>query len=171
MDHKQKGERKMKKYLYLIALALATFAQADFWDNCTTYGGNIITANSYGNDKGGLCNDPSDPTLTNNCNGKRFCHGEKKMNWWSAFTWCEAIGGKLASWESLCPGTQPLTSITCANIKGISSKDYYGYSSLGKDTDYVFEVNLSTGTNTNYKNGYGKRAWTAYGTFVPVCEE
>jgi hypothetical protein len=96
------------KYLTLIALALAsaTSVQADFWDNCTAYGGTIITANSYGNDKGGQCNDPSDPNLTKNCNGKRFCWGLGSQNWWSAYTWCESIGGRLASFESVCPGTQ-----------------------------------------------------------------
>ena len=109
------------KYLTLIALALAaTTAQADFWDNCTAYGGTIITANSYSNDKGGLCNDPNNPELTNNCNGKQFCKSGKGMNWWSAFTWCEAIGGKLASFSSICPGIQTIPNkVTgaCPNAK------------------------------------------------------
>ena len=111
----------MKRYLLLTALALATTAQADFWDNCTAYDGTIITANSYGNDKGGLCNDPNNPELTNNCNGKRFCLGSKLMNWWSAFTWCEAIGGKLADFINVCPGNQILDSGSCPNMKGISN--------------------------------------------------
>ena len=117
----------MKKYLLLTALVLATTAQADFWDNCTAYGGTIITANSYGNDKGGDCNDPNDTTKTNNCNGMRFCMGSKGMNWWSAFTWCEAIGGKLASFSSACPGTQNYSSYTtrvCGNVIKIIDGDH-----------------------------------------------
>ena len=110
----------MKRYLLLTALVLATTAQADFWDNCTAYGGTIITANSYGNDKGGLCNDPNDTNLTNNCNGKRFCMSGNKMNWWSAFTWCNEIDGTLVSFSNLCPGKQTINSGTCANIKEIT---------------------------------------------------
>ena len=116
------------KNLTFIALALvATSAQADFWDNCTANGGTIITANSYGNDKGGLCNDPSNPNLTNNCNGKRFCMSGKGMNWWSAFTWCEAIGGKLANLSNMCPSAQQTSNYyypnACPNLlKAISTE-------------------------------------------------
>ncbi|MBP5344535.1 MAG: hypothetical protein J6Y85_05640 [Alphaproteobacteria bacterium] len=127
----------MKK-LSLIALILMTgVAQADFWSNCTTYGGTIITANKYGDDKGGLCNDPNDPNLTNNCNGKKFCVGENKMNWWSAFTWCEAIGGQLASFEHMCPGTQAIDNSPCPNLKGVTLKIW---TSKGKGTDRGFAL-------------------------------
>ena len=146
------------KYLTLITLALmATTAQADFWDNCTAYGGTIITANSYGNDKGGLCNDPNDSTKTNNCNGKRFClrSGSPTTNWWSTFTWCEAIGGKLTSFESMCPGTQPINGHTCANVKGIYSR-YKGSCSMGIDTTRTIAADLSSGTLTTW-SGIGDR--------------
>ena len=153
------------RYLTLIALVLsATTAQADFWDNCTAYGGTIITANSYGNDKGGLCNDPSNPDLTNNCNGKRFCRGGNLMNWWSSFTWCESIGGQLASFENACPGTQPLSRITCANIKGVHNG--CGRTNMSKNTGEAFDVDLSSGNidthNRNYVDGWVCR---------PLCEE
>ena len=131
------------KYLTLITLVLATTAQADFWDNCTAYGGTIITANKYGADQGGLCNNPSNPDLTNNCNGKRFCVGPK-MNWWSAFTWCEAIGGKLASFANACPGAQTNSSGTCANLKGTESN--WIWIGTGWLEDRALRVLLSTGT-------------------------
>ncbi|MBP5343669.1 MAG: hypothetical protein J6Y85_01130 [Alphaproteobacteria bacterium] len=115
----------MKK-LSLIALILMTgVAQADFWSNCTTYGGTIITANKYGADQGGLCNDPNDTNLTNNCNGQKFCLSGNIMNWWSAFTWCEAIGGKLASLTDLCPGAQRVASGTCANLKALVNQQVF----------------------------------------------
>ncbi|MBP5343808.1 MAG: hypothetical protein J6Y85_01870 [Alphaproteobacteria bacterium] len=131
----------MKKYLLLTALFLTTTAQADFWSNCTTYGGTIITANKYGDDKGGLCNDPNDPNLTNNCNGKRFCRGGNPMNWWSAFTWCEAIGGKLASFESMCPGTQALGNAVCPNLKVVL--DTTAWTALGRGTDQAWSITSS----------------------------
>ena len=129
----------MKKYITLLTLILMTgVAHADFWSNCTTYGGTIITANSYGNDKGGLCNDPNDPNLTNNCNGKKFCQGGKTMNWWSAFTWCESIGGKLASFESVCPGAKSVQD-TCPNTKGLGQQ-IGSWTNMGWDNDKVFLV-------------------------------
>ena len=132
------------KYLTLIALVFtAPLAQADFWDNCTAYGGTIIQANKYGADQGGLCNNPSDPNLTNNCNGKRFCRGNNGMTWWSAFTWCEAIGGQLTSFENLCPGTQIINSGTCPNMKGSSSG--HGWTSQGWGQDTALILNFATG--------------------------
>ena len=129
----------MKKYLLLTALFLTTTAQADFWSNCTTYGGTIITANKYGDDKGGLCNDPNDPNLTNNCNGKKFCVGENKMNWWSAFTWCDAIGGKLASFDSTCPNTQTLEGVACPNMKNTLGQKR-GWTNLAASQEKNFAV-------------------------------
>ena len=154
----------MKRYLLLTALALATTAQADFWDNCTAYGGTIITANSYGNDKsGGLCNDPSNPELTNNCNGKRFCMSGNKMNWWSSFTWCESIGGRLASFFSMSPGAQTTPSGTCANLKSTGSSTYAWSNTLWQ-TAKPFRINLSTG-----KIAWDDTTWADHN--VAFCEE
>ena len=166
----------MKKYLLLTALVLATTAQADFWSNCTTYGGTIITANKYGADKGGYCNDPNDTNLTNNCNGKRFCIGGKKMNWWSAFTWCEAIGGKLASFTSMCPNTQAISSNTtdgeCPNLTKVAG-NIWAMSSMGWDDSHNLHINLSNG---RLSKGAGSAATTrAYSgntlAILPFCEE
>ena len=164
MNHKQKGERKMK-YLTLIILALmATSAQADFWDNCTAYGGTIITANSYGNDKGGLCNDPSNPDLTNNCNGKRFCQHHVGMgaSWWSCFTWCESIGGKFASLDSLCPNSQTAPNVPCPNWK--NKGGYWNYTSMGWGNDKALIVKFGEGVTSteNRSTGYDRPC---------VCEE
>ena len=147
---------------------MATSAQADFWDNCTAYGGTIITANSYGNDKsGGLCNDPSNPELTNNCNGKRFCLNSNTTNWWSAFAWCESIGGRLASFESICPGVQTNPNNTtgaCPNAKGTGNRG--AWTKTGWKNTNAFAVNLSSGAVFDgYRdpyNGYWQRA---------LCEE
>ena len=139
------------KYLTLITLALATTAQADFWDNCTAYGGTIITANSYGNDKGGLCNDPNDSSKTNNCNGKRFCRSGNSMNWWSSFTWCESIGGKLASFESACPGTpfsvRESDAESCPNLINLGLQTWHW-------------TGLGAGNNGAYLAGYNGIART-----------
>ena len=139
------------KYLTLIALALAaTTAQADFWDNCTAYGGTIITANSYGNDKsGGLCHDPSDPNVTQNCNGKRFCKNGNVQNWWTSFVWCNEIGGRLASFESVCPGVQTFNSGACPNIKGLNIQCW---TSMGWQSNNAIRVQYSGNVNNDYRH-------------------
>jgi len=164
----------MKKFIGLLVLGLlAQPTFAEWGANCTNNGGTIITANRYGNDKGGLCNNPSDPGVSQNCNGKSFCVGGQKVNWWSAFTWCESIGGKLASYQDLCPTTQTAsldTTIICDNIKGTSkNSELWGWTSLAKGDSFAFHVNFSSG---KVSDGIGV---AAYGRTNPnvyaVCSE
>lgn len=113
--------------LFLMTLILAGPTYAKWGANCTSNGGTIVKANEYGTkdgvnlDKGGLCNDPNDPNLTNNCNGMEFCRSNKDMNWWSAFTWCESVGGKLANIQIMCPNTNLIEQTDCPNFKGVLS--------------------------------------------------
>jgi hypothetical protein len=160
----------MKKNFTLIALTLISGSvRADFWDNCTAYGGTIITANSYGNDKsGGLCNDPSNPNLTNNCNGKRFCMSGKGMNWWSAFTWCEAIGGKQASFTNMCPGIQINTGQVCANLKKSGIVDFTWTNMGWSRSNNVPYYALNLDTQGNVVDGYSPRNRTS--ALRALCE-
>ena len=154
------------RYLTLIALVLsATTAQADFWDNCTAYGGTIITANSYGNDKGGLCNDPNDTTKTNNCNGMRFCWGPERVNWWSAFTWCESIGGKIARFENVCPGIQTGVGGDICHNAAIRSAETGGWTHLGYGQNAAALVWFYSGTVDFVSRN------TQYGNRRALCEE
>ena len=36
-------------------------------------------------------------------NGYVYCLSNKTMNWWSAYTWCQAQGKEMASAYDLCP--------------------------------------------------------------------
>ena len=166
----------MKKYLLLTALFLTTTAQADFWSNCTTYGGTIITANKYGTDangnnldKGGLCNDPNDPNLTNNCNGKKFCVSGNRLNWWSAFTWCESIGGQLASFEHMCPGTQALNGNACPNLTAVYNiTKTYLWNSVKLPNGMILNVSPQTGITRNY---FANESYDSKGSVFATCEE
>ena len=138
----------MKKFgILLLSLCMATPALADFATNCTNFGGTIITANSYGNDKGGYCNDPNDSNLPNNCNGKQFCLRNTATNWWSAFTWCDVVGGHLASFYSMCPNTKTNTDSTkgtCANLTSVGTRN--AWTSMGWGKDHALYVVLTDGT-------------------------
>ena len=57
-------------------------------------------------------------------NNITFCKSGQVMNWVSAYTWCEAIGGKLAEQSSVCPNG------TCSALVGTfyqSGDEHYGY--------------------------------------------
>ena len=47
---------------------------------------------------------PEVGTLFKGKNAGVFCLSKIQMTWWSAFSWCEAIGGKLPTWKEACPG-------------------------------------------------------------------
>jgi hypothetical protein len=95
------------------------------------------------------------------------------MNWWSVFTWCEAIGGKLADFSSLCPNIQinpNNVAGACPNIKGVASSSG-GWTSTGWGTTAVLIVNPSSdgiatlGRNVNVQGNGG------YGYIYALCEE
>jgi len=153
----------MKNYLFLIALSLViTPAWADLWTNCTNSGGTIVTANSYGSDKGGFCNDPNNAMATKNCNGKRFCKGQR-MHWWSAFTWCESIGGKLASFESMCPETQAVDGTRCANLTKTGG-DPWVWANMGLGSNKALVINPNPG---QVSTGWERNS----SAISPFCEE
>ena len=50
-------------------------------ENCTNKGGQIVTVG-----------------------GTTFCKSTSSMNWWSAYSWCQAMGGYMPVTTDLCPG-------------------------------------------------------------------
>lgn len=44
-----------------------------------------------------------DGSLQTGENGHVYCLANKSMNWWSAYSWCEAQGRHLASMYEVCP--------------------------------------------------------------------
>jgi len=90
--------------------------------------------------------------------GTTFCKSNQKMNWWSAFTWCESQGRKLADFATMCPGvsqTPANTAGDCPNLQG--KGDVWVWSSLAYDEKYALGVNLSSGAIS-----YGSRVADYY---------
>ena len=90
------------------------------------------------------CNGGS--TITAN-NGTTFCKSDNKMNWWSAFTWCESQGRTLANFSSMCPGVSQAPENTtgdCPNLQGLAERGWV-WSSLADGSKNAFVVSLSSG--------------------------
>ena len=81
---------------------------ADFATSCESAGGVVKEANNI-----------------------TFCKSGQVMNWLSAYTWCEAIGGKLAEQSSVCPN---------GNCSGFVGKFYQA-----NDENYGYINTLSNG--------------------------
>ena len=47
----------------------------------------------------------------------RYCYGNKPMNWWSAFAWCDAAGGKLVT-PAECSSSTTVGTSECPNLQG-----------------------------------------------------
>ena len=58
---------------------------------------------------------PEIGSLFNGQNSGTYCVSNIGMTWWSAFTWCTGIGGKLATWAEACPGSA--VGNKCANMQ------------------------------------------------------
>jgi len=79
----------MKKYFVIMMLGLmfctsvnATWTEA----NCNDKGGQMVTVG-----------------------GQTFCKSTTSMNWWSAYAWCQAMGGHMPTVNELCPKLQSIT--------------------------------------------------------------
>jgi len=125
-----------KKIVFLICVFfLTTSAMA-----ATCKGGAIITAN----------------------NGTTFCKSDNKMNWWSAFTWCESQGRTLAELSKMCPGVSQAAANEegdCPNLQGTDDGQWkYAWSSLDSNTNGygAIIVDLSSGAIViSNRNNYG----------------
>ncbi len=60
--------------------------------------------------------------LTGNDGVSKYCQSKVKMNWWSAFAWCQSIGGEVIDLTDECikPGQNNAVA-ACPNLTGIGS--------------------------------------------------
>ena len=83
--------------LYLVittpAFAVTTWTE----ENCTNKGGQIVTVG-----------------------GTTFCKSTSSMNWWSAYSWCQAMGGYMPSIKELCPNADLIYAAPCGRSYGVN---------------------------------------------------
>ena len=132
----------MKKYIAFISLIITTATPAfavTTWDstNCDSTRGVVTTIG-----------------------GTTFCRSKEKMNQWSAYNWCQAIGGRMATIQELCPGeltdgrgcsiyqTGSSTPIPDTNmIWGINGSGYLRGVGFGKNEKVNYYCAPNTQTN------------------------
>ena len=72
------------------------------------------------NEAAGACADGTGKMFIGN-DGEKYCRSNIPMNWWSAFAWCDAAGGKLIPLER-CNGKNGEIlgegDVACPNFKG-----------------------------------------------------
>ena len=74
---------------------------------------------------------------TAHCNGKNFCRGRVRMNWWSALIWCQSIGHRMPDLETACPNALS-SGAYCANLYGPNNEDVW--TSTPIDANYVYKL-------------------------------
>lgn len=98
----------MKKILFLICMLYAHCCLAE---SCANGGGTVVLG----------------------ADGTRYCLSNPTMNWWSAFSWCEAAHGTMFDINTECykvEGTE-----ACPNLRNSSS---YGWSANRKSTNQPY---------------------------------
>ena len=143
-----KQDLKIKSGIATVGLAvlmsmLSVSVHAAFnADECEAAGGTVITRNVNGaTNAPDTCNADKCPATI-----KTFCMSSQKMNWWTAFNWCDSIGGSLASFGEMCPKVETAVNNTTGACPGLQGKGSdWVWSSMGFGSDKAIIVNLSSG--------------------------
>jgi len=81
-----------------------------------------------------ICANGHGTLIIGNDGVSKYCLSPLGMNWWSAFAWCDAAGGKLLNLSTECDKVTPTQPTWCANLEG-------------KIRDYIWTANISAGGN------------------------
>lgn len=91
-------------------------------------------------------------------NGTVYCISKVGMNWWSAFTWCEAQNMKLGDMNDLCYVSAEerwlgsTSEGSCPNIVNAYSGNVFTWTALARSSTTAYVINPRTGS----LNSFGK---------------
>ena len=92
------------------------------------------------------CGSGSGTVLTGK-DGKSFCLSPKEMNWWSAFAWCDAAGGRMFEVNQDCPiTTDPpgtVWAVACPNVENLGD-GWVWTANSEHDKNAATRVNIKT---------------------------
>ena len=87
-------------------------------------------------------------TYGNGWDNREYCKSNVAMNWWSAFAWCEAIGGTLADATDDCA----CSGSSCPAVSGSTGESYcinfqMGYSAITQSAPRMWTRNEVAGSS------------------------
>ena len=94
-------------------------------------------------------------TLVKGKNNYEYCISDLKMNWWSAFAWCEYQGRELATWTDACPGSA--IGASCNNM-AVGMNSVFAWTAEPISNYNAYYLNLDGGSALDNVN----RAATSY---------
>ena len=101
--------------------------------------------------------DSESGTLITGKDGTKYCQSKVSLNWWSAFAWCDAIGGQLIDLTTECnkvTGTEQ-----CPNLAGVGSG--LVWTQAVRSSAYAYSVYLPSGSVSNYDRRNSSKALCA----------
>ena len=99
-------------------------------------------------------------TLQTGDNGHVYCQSDNMMNWWSAYTWCQAQGRHLVSMYEVCPTWDgSVGDGKMCNQSSFSNNDY-NWTTTASSTEnaFIFDKNKvqNNSNSTRRSNSYCK---------------
>ena len=86
-------------------------------------------------------------------NHAQYCVSLKGMNWWSAFAWCDAAGGRLASVNEICYDTSLPEDAPCPNLK-FEAEEYRLWTSSSETKDGAVFIYAKSGNIASFSRSY-----------------
>ena len=78
-------------------------------------------------------------SLVTGTNGHEYCRSRDQMNWWSAYTWCEAQGRHLASMYEICPDWDGVEGRECSNTGLTDNTDLCSSTAYGAEKIFYIQ--------------------------------
>ena len=91
-------------------------------------------------------------SLVTGTNGHEYCRSRNIMNWWSAYTWCEAQGRHLASMYEICPDWDGGEGRKCSNTGLTDNTDLWSSTAYGTEKTFYLQDTgniVRTGSRSN----------------------
>ncbi len=103
--------------------------------------------------------------------GHKYCNSNTRMNWWNAWSWCDALGRRLfAATDCACSSTNCSSWIVCPEMKGVTSNPDYTHTDVSW-TGIPWPGSTSKACNVSFKTGHLSNANDNYkpSTYYALC--
>ena len=83
----------------------------------------MISSVAFAEDAVETCAGGAGTVVVGAVTGHKYCHGKKKMDWWNAYAWCDAMGRRLFDISDCACGnvTADCDNRMCPELVGVST--------------------------------------------------